>query len=428
VNIQKELLVYYSKAALCDFALSEKLEKVHTNLCCARDSRVYDTPFSFVYAPYDDKTIARINELVREKKTLGYSRVLVIGIGGSSLGAQALTDALLSGSDTIRVQYADTVDPVESGQLYAQLECFLQNGEQLLLVMVSKTGTTIESLAHFSVFVELLKRYRASSYQQYVVVISTEASVLAAHAHERGYSFLSIPGAIGGRYSVFTAAGLFVLAALGVDIDQLCSGARYILDTHFDQSLVWSSAAKSALCIYQNYCRGAIVLDYFIFSKVCCGIGAWFRQLVGESLGKKSVDGIARHIVPTVSIGSNDLHAVAQLYLGGQPPLFTQFVTFDSYQTDKTIAASEFGQDLSHLTYSALMNVFFDATQRAYDELANPYLHMRVPALTPFYVGQLLQFHMLQVVYLGALLQVNQFDQPQVELYKKYVRESIRRA
>lgn len=427
--MQKNITITYDASGIKDFSAVKKLKTIHDTLSRARKSDSYDDPYSFVYLPLDNNYYEIIQKCVAQKQALAYSAIVVLGIGGSSLGAQAIHSALQGAYwneyEKPQVYFVDTLDPYETAAVLHIVEEKLKKEERILLVIISKTGTTLETITHYTVFSALVKKYYSNNHQEYIIVISDEHSELADYAQRNNYAFLPIPKPIGGRYSVFTAVGICVLALLGIDTNQLRLGACAAVDNAFDSPLEQNNAALSALCIYEQYQSGSIILDYFIFLKVLAGTGTWYRQLIGESLGKKTFNNTYCRLLPTVTVGSNDLHAVAQLYLGGLPPVFTQFVTVNNFKKDIAVPTSDFGKDLSTHTYSELMNILFQATKRAYDEQKRPYLHIQLPEYSTYYLGQLLQFHMLQVVYLAELLEVNPFDQPHVELYKKYVRQMI---
>lgn len=389
----------------------------------------YAHPASFINVPFDDEYFTLIKQVVTHKKSLNCTHMVVLGIGGSYLGSQAVHHAINGAywneCGSPRVYFADTLDPAEMSDVFSLIKHALDHKERVLLVVVSKTGSTLETNAHYAVFIDLLKHNAHYDYRESVIVISNENSSLADHAIAQGYTCVSIPKSVEGRYTVFTAVGMVVVGLLGVDIDQLRIGAQQAITDTLTQPIADTSTALSAAIICASYKQGNILLDTFLFSKKCASIGAWYRQLFGESLGKPNVRGELQHIVPTVTIGSNDLHSVAQLYLGGRPAMLTTFVTVENWQRDVQISAQEFVPALNGHSYGSLMKLLFKSTQQAYDEQQMPYIHIQLPEISAFYIGYLLQWYMLQVVYVASLLEVNPFDQPHVELYKKYARQHL---
>ena len=154
--------------------------------------------------------------------------MVLIGIGGSSLGAIAVQQACqppFEEDHTIPYWVADTIDPDYIGRLLTYSEEFLKSGSPILLAVVSKSGTTTETVANFQLFLSLIKHYYPDTYAEYVVVISDEESPLALYGATIKCSTLTIPDRVGGRYSVFSAAGLFPLCMLDIDISALIDGA-----------------------------------------------------------------------------------------------------------------------------------------------------------------------------------------------------------
>lgn len=389
----------------------------------------YTHPASFINVPFDDEYFATIKNVVEQKRSLNCTHMVVLGIGGSYLGSQAVHHAINGAYwnelGTPRVYFADTLDPAEMSDVVWLIKGALERKERVLLVIVSKTGSTLETNAHYAVFVNLLKNSAQYDYRESVIVISNENSTLTVQAVAHGYTCVSIPLPVEGRYTVFTAVGMVVLGLLGVDIDQLRSGAQQAITDTIAQDIADNSAAVSAVIICASYQQGNTILDTFLFSKKLASIGAWYRQLVGESLGKPNKQGELQHIVPTVTVGSNDLHSVAQLYLGGRPAMLTSFVTVENWSRDVKVPVQDFMPKLNGHSYGSLMALLFKSTQQAYNEQQMPYIHIQVPEISEFYIGYLLQWYMLQVVYMARLLEVNPFDQPHVELYKKYARQNL---
>jgi len=422
--------INYSLHDAPDCAELKRLEPVHQELLKAREkSEGFDTRYEFVILPFDREYYQHVQACAQKKRALNCAAIVVIGIGGSGLGVRAMHEALnglhWNELNRPRVYFADTLDAHETQQIYTLVQNVFTAGGRVLLVVISKTGTTLESIAHFCLFLSLVQQFCPTDYREYVVVISDTNSKLAQYARQESFEVLPIPEPIGGRYSVFTAVGVFVLAVLGVEIEQLRNGACAAVDQALDNPLERNDAALTALAIYQQFQHGMVILDYFVFSKTFAGLGQWYRQLIGESLGKKTARNTYCGLTPTVSVGSNDLHAVAQLYLGGFPPMFTQFLTVRGGVPGLIVPAGTFDKELTGFSYMALIHLLFKATKSAYDEQKRPYFHVELADCSVYTIAQLLQFYMLQVVYLGALLDVNPFDQPQVELYKKYARRLL---
>jgi glucose-6-phosphate isomerase len=400
-----------------------------TSLQAVRQENAYAAPSAFVNTPFDIHAIKQVTLLAERIKTQRVALMVVIGIGGSNLGAYAVYQACapLRKKNSVPLYFADTVDTDYIAHIVQQCENVLKQGNAITLVVISKSGTTTETIANFECFLLLLKKYCPQKLHQHVVAITDQDSVLWQLAMKENFTVLKIPDVVGGRYSVFSASGLLPLACAGIDIQKLCLGAQQMINTCLQPTVDKNPAAMSAAMIAYHYQKKEIqVHDLFLFSIYLEGIGKWYRQLMGESLGKEydlNHKQVHVGITPTVSIGSTDLHSVGQLYLGGPYDKFTTLVTVahsharvmvPDLPAYETLVAKIQGKSLS-----SIMQAIIDGLQEAYQQSKRPYMHITLDRLDEHCLGQFLAFAMIQMVYLGTLLHVNPFDQPQVELYKK---------
>ena len=366
---------------------------------------------------HDAKVLASVHELVEKKIKHNPAMMIVVGIGGSNLGAQAVYDAVYGkeGNQHFPLFFADTVDSDYIYALLQRAEHALKNKRNILITVISKSGTTTETIANFECFLELLKKYHPNKYHEFVVAITDESSALWNLAAVEKFDRLAIPAALGGRYSVMSPVGLFALCFAQVSIDELIKGAQEADTMH---------AATSASIIAYQYANGKNIHDFFVFDTALESLGKWYRQLMGESLGK---DG--KGITPTVSLGSTDLHSVGQLYLGGPHDKAATFlyVTHPKHEI-KIPMMNEYDALVPHLqrkSLAAVMKAIFEGTQKAYVQSKIPYITYMLPKKSAFYIGQFLQTKMIEMVMLGHLLDVNPFDQSQVELYKTQTRKIL---
>lgn len=378
----------------------------------------------------DESLRKRVWELVAKLKVYKPKMFILIGIGGSNLGTMAIYEALcgLLPSQEIELYCADTVDPDYNGQLLKKARVILAAGHKIIINVVSKSGSTTETIANFILFKSLLQEYHPDSYHEYIVATTDEGSNLWSIAEQEQYHRLSVPRLVGGRYSVFSAVGLFPLACMGIDIDAIHEGARNAVQACLTKG-EHNPAAISASILCEQYGKGNIIHDLFIFAKQLESVGKWYRQLVGESLGKENKEGVRIGMMPTVSIGTIDLHSVGQLYFGGPSVRFTTFITVDQWAEDEKIPMDKQCEKLvanvCGKTVSCIMAAIRDGVQKAYKESALPYQHIVLPAITPHIIGYLLQLQMIETIYLGYLFQVNPFNQPQVEQYKEITRKIL---
>lgn len=387
----------------------------------------YSSPHSFIQLPFDEQIIGQVHALISKKQKLNPRLVLVVGIGGSNLGTQAVYQAL-TGQAKVPLYFADTVDSQLMAHLLALVAGVLEQGQKVLIIGISKSGSTTETIANFECFLALLSEHDAHGYHEQVVVITDEGSPFWKLAHQKKFDLLSIPDQVGGRFSVLSAVGLFPLGMVGIDIKQLCKGAKEITAPCLTENDT-NPAIVFASTLAYYYGKGIHIHDLFLFNPSLESLGKWQRQLVGESLGKPARSGTPVGITPTVSLGSTDLHSVGQLYLGGPNDRFTTFVWIEKEDTRVLIPEwKEFDALVPHIqgkSLHSLMKAIFEGTQKAYTKENRPNMTIRISEKNAFYIGQFLQMQMIATVYLGAFMEINSFDQPQVELYKQTTREIL---
>jgi len=435
----KRILLNAEHTGLSDNILQElriKLSPEIKKIAEAKNSESYTASYASINLPFDVVLHAQIKKAIAAKKALEPTLLVVIGIGGSNLGTMAVLQALFGRfyneqQPDIKVFFADTLDTdyIEDMLLLAEQE--LQKGHAILLNVVTKSGTTTETVANFYIFCELLRSFYPQDYHKYIVVTTDKDSPLYVCAREQEMLCLEIPKQVGGRYSIFSAVGLFPLGVLGINIDELIKGAQQMVE----QCIVddaQNSAACSASVRYQLYTQGINIHDLFLFAVDLENVGKWYRQLMGESLGKEyDIQGarVEIGITPTVSLGTIDLHSVAQLYLGGPRDKLTVFV--DVIQTRSHCyvptykECADVGANIQDKSVSSLMHAILTGVYRAYGKTDRPFMQLMIPEKSALYIGQLLQYMMLEMMYLGALLEVNPFDQPNVELYKQETRKIL---
>lgn len=387
----------------------------------------YQVPHSLIRLPFDEDLMGRIESLIAKKKELDPQLVVVVGIGGSNLGTQAVYQALADPCQ-MPLYFADTVDSQMMAGLLACVTGVINHGKKVLIVGISKSGRTTETIANFECFLALLIKLDPQSYHEQVVVISDEDSPFWKLARDKKFDLLAIPAHVGGRFSVFSAVGLFPLGMIGIDIKQLCEGAREATNACLDNCGT-NPAALFAAVLAAQFAKGIHIHDLFLFNGCLESLGKWQRQLIGESLGKPTAQGVPLGITPTVSMGSTDLHSVGQLYLGGPNDRVTTFVWIEKDDERVMVPVMpEFNLLVSHIQNKSLhtiMSALFEGTQKAYVNARRPFMTIRIPEKNAFYIGQFLQMQMIATIYLGALMDVNSFDQPQVELYKQTTREIL---
>jgi glucose-6-phosphate isomerase len=382
---------------------------------------------SSILLPSDKQLLAETQALAQEKAGSRLKYHIVVGIGGSNLGTKAVYDALRGAYDQLeparfpKLLFAETTDPewlVKATALLGTLE----SPEQVLVSVISKSGGTTETLANFEIIMSALTAKFGPSTDR-VVAITDEGSALWEQAGTQNIARLAIPKPVGGRFSVFTHVGLFPLATVGIDIAALQEGGAAIRDACLAEDGERQAAVSAALLAYFR-AQGKTINDNFFFHPELESLGKWYRQLMGESVGKaESLDGQTVHtgITPTVSLGSTDLHSVGQLYLGGPRDKFTSFVYTEQTADISVPSTRVFPELIPAITGKSaqtILEAILNGVKIAYQKAELPYMEVVLERIDERAIGAFLQFKMIEMMYLGQLLNVNPFDQPSVEAYK----------
>jgi glucose-6-phosphate isomerase len=348
---------------------------------------------------------------------------VVIGIGGSYLGARAVIDALSDHFASLKNDSLTTV--VYAGQNIS--EDYLVELMEVLekrdysLIVISKSGTTTEPAIAFRVLKQHLEeKYGAEEATSRIVAITDkEKGALKQLASEKGYKTFVVPDDVGGRYSVLTPVGLLPIAVAGFDIRKLVEGARRM--KHFaGQSRLIDENPVSAYAAVRNalYAKGMtteIMVNYeprlFYFTE-------WWKQLYGESEGKEN-----KGIFPAGVGFTTDLHSMGQYIQEGLRNIFETVLSVQ--HSDKSLTIPEDADNLDKLNYIAGMHLNEVnhmaelGTTLAHMDGGVPNLRITIPAVNEQTLGELIYFYELACAVSGYILDVNPFDQPGVEAYKK---------
>ncbi len=405
--------------------LSHEIEHIGQEL-----SKGYQTPYGALIASADSEMFTQVIELVKKVKVLKPDLLVLAGIGGSNMGTLALLQALGYTSE-MRFMAADTIDERHTSSLLRQFRTAVEQGQVPIVCMVTKSGTTAETIINGSLFVEVLKELLPDTYHQHVVVISDKGSPLYELAQKEGYGLLEIPKLVGGRYSVFSPVGLFPLMLLGIDVKGLCRGAQDKLRSCLDPAIEVNETALTALSLYEHYMQGYHIHNLFVFSPYLVLLAHWYKQLIGESLGKKETRGgklIEVGFTPVVSLGTTDLHSVAQLYLSGPRNTITSFISFDDEEQRVVIPhnkVSELLPGMAGRSVTFVKQAIIKGAVEAYKKEKRPSIVMPL-SQTSESLGAFMVSKMFETMLLGKLWDINPFDQPGVELYKQETREFLK--
>ena len=370
---------------------------------------------------YDKEEFARIKAAAARIKA-DTDVLIVIGIGGSYLGARAAIEFIKSNNYNLKKK--DTPDILFAGntlsatQLCELLE--LCEGRRVSVNVISKSGTTTEPAVAFRVFREYLERTCGRDEARRRIYVTTDKArgTLKALADREGYETFVVPDDVGGRFSVLTAVGLLPIAAAGCDIDALMQGAADARAALADPDIQKNDAYRYAAARTALYRRGYAVELMVSYEPQYAMMNEWWKQLFGESEGK---DG--RGLLPDSVIYSTDLHSLGQYVQDGSRILFETVVKFARPQKDLPIREeAENGDGLNFLAGKPLSFVndkAFEGTVLAHTDGRTPNLVLEVPQMDEHELGYLIYFFEKACAVSGYMLGVNPFDQPGVESYKK---------
>lgn len=372
-------------------------------------------------ADYDKEEFARIKKSA-QKIISDSDALVVIGIGGSYLGARAAIEFVKSknynlvAKDTPKIFFlGNSISPTEINEILAICEnC------DFSVNVISKSGTTTEPAIAFRVFKKLLeKKYGKEEAARRIYVTTDKArGTLKALSMEEGYEQFVVPDDVGGRYSVLTAVGLLPIACAGIDLDKLMQGAADAREKYADPDLTKNDCYKYAAIRNILLRKGKNVEMMVAYEPDYTLMNEWFKQLFGESEGKEN-----KGIYPSSAIYSTDLHSLGQYVQQGQRMLFETVVTFAQPKTELVIEADEINADglnfLAGKGMSYINRKAFEGTVLAHTDGDVPNIIIEADKMDEYDLGQLIFFFEKACAVSGYVLGVNPFDQPGVESYKK---------
>jgi glucose-6-phosphate isomerase len=372
---------------------------------------------------YDKEEFARIQKAAEKIKS-DSEVLLVIGIGGSYLGARAAVEMLnhsfynaLSKDKRKTPQIIFCGNNISSTYMKDVID--LLDGKDFSINVISKSGTTTEPAIAFRIFRKLLQeKYGVEEAQKRIYATTDKArGALKTLANEEGYESFVIPDDIGGRYSVLTAVGLLPIAVSGADIEKMMSGAAAAREDFSGSELVENPAYQYAAVRNVLYNKGKTIEMLINYEPGLQYFSEWWKQLFGESEGKDQ-----KGIYPSSANFSTDLHSLGQYVQEGRRDLFETIIKVDQPRHELKIEKEE--NDLDGLNYLAgqtidfVNNKAFEGTMLAHTDGDVPNLIVTIPALDAYTFGYLVYFFEKACAMSGYLLGVNPFDQPGVEAYK----------
>ena len=349
--------------------------------------------------------------------------VVQLGIGGSSLGAQALCAALLPPRHNhfvrrpgLRFHFPDNVDPDSFAALLGGL-----HPKRTLVHVVSKSGGTLETQAQLHALLEWSTREgRRFPLRENMVATTGPRGSLREFAESEGISILRLPENVPGRYSVFTASGLLVPALCGVPVGRILRGARQMEARCREDSLLGPAGRLAALHFVQDRELGRSIHVELIYADALLLVGDWFRQIWAESLGKAQGGP-----TPVVARGTTDQHSQLQLYMEGPDDKLYTILRVDRFRSRVRISKRATPEEIRGRDLSEVFSAEARGTQRALVARGRPLIEIRLPRISPEAIGGLLLLQQLQTALAGALYGVDPFTQPGVEAGKRAALEIL---
>tara|TARA_B100000508_G_C11462392_1_gene279837 strand:+ start:1884 stop:3137 length:1254 start_codon:yes stop_codon:yes gene_type:complete len=389
----------------------EKYRKVIQKVVATNDNSRPE--YSLVHAK--NQAVHDIVDSIK-KQFKGVQHLVLVGIGGSNLGTEAVHAAL--GEGKVKLHALDTVSSHAIEQLLNELKS-IRSVKKIAVCVISKSGGTAETLVNASVLLETLeKKFKKGIYKQ-TIFIGNAGTNFMKTGKKMGVTTIAMPEIVGGRYSVSTEVGLVPLAILGHDTDAFIAG---LLDATVDEfeSVTAENAARFYSYLQKNYQH----YNFFAFEPRLYKLGTWFRQLSAESLGKtkdRSRKAVTKGFLPSISTAV-ELHSMGQMYLSGYAGVYTDFVTFDDDSIDYEVPKKGIANKYGKFTVSEVAAGIYGGVMGAYQEKNLPYRSTIFDEDLTYSLGLFMGMRMLETMYVAELMNLNAFDQPNVELYKDKTR------
>lgn len=381
-----------------------------------------------------ENIIAAADRLAKE-----VDRVIVLGIGGSYMGARALMEAcchpyhneLLRKRRGGRPRIYFEGNNADNDAVQGLLD-LVEGDEDWAIVVISKSGGTLETAVAFRVFLEALRKSCKGDEEKLrrrIVPVTGEKGRLRDLANALGcQTTFPIPEGVGGRYSIFTAVGLLPAAIMGLDVVRLLEGAAAMNDRFRAESpLANPPLAYAGVSRLMEIMRGAAIRVLSTWGKALEAVGLWYDQLLAESLGKNG-----RGATPLTVVNTRDLHSRGQQHQEGRrDKLITNLIVDKPQRRLIAVEKSNFDQDklneLSGKTLPDILNAAVRGTNQAYAEDYRCTASIHLPQLDEASLGQLFQMLMIATVAEGRLVGINPYGQPGVEAYKRNMNAILRR-
>lgn len=400
---------------------NEKVSKIHEEFQKKKDDEKEFLGWLELPTNYDKEEFERIKKAA--KQIQANSEILVvIGIGGSYLGARAVIESLTNTFTNYQKQKMPRILYAGNNMSPNYITDLIEfiSDKDFSINVISKSGTTTEPGIAFRILREVLENKYGIEEAKNRIYVTTdkEKGALKTLADEEGYETFVIPDNVGGRYSVLTPVGLLPIATAGIDIDQLMMGAKIAQDKYADSNIKYNECYQYAVIRNLLYLDDKDIEILVNYEPKLHYFTEWWKQLFGESEGKE-----LKGIFPAGVDFTTDLHSMGQYIQEGRRNLFETVVNIETSKEDITMKADEDNLDgLNYLEGKGLDYInkkAMEGTMMAHTKGGVPNILINVEELTEEAMGELIYFFELACAVSGKILGVNPFNQPGVEEYKK---------
>jgi glucose-6-phosphate isomerase len=371
---------------------------------------------------YYDLPLQDTSSIKNYAQTISKKDIVVIGIGGSTLGTYAIYNFLSkSNSYTKKLHFFESTDPMDIKSKLSNIDL-----NDAHFIIISKSGTTIETISIFKYLSSLVNIDKTNS-----TIVSEDDSKLTKYAHLNHIQTFEIPKNVGGRFSVFSSVGLLPLAMIGVDIDNLLLGAKYIRDSFLNGEEYYEPIMQKARFMVENKHRFNINV-IFSYSSSLEGFNKWYIQLWGESLGKLNINGTRQAHTPIGLLGPVDQHSFLQLIAEGKRDKTVTFIKVEDFEDDTKIPANTLdGFDdldyIDNLSFSEIIEAQANATIEAIQNLKDiPCDVITIKKVDEYNIAGLMFNYQLLTSVIGKFVQIDTYNQPGVEAGKIILKDKLR--
>lgn len=370
----------------------------------------------FSQLPQDDQAMAKSRQMAKQILA-NFDHLVVIGIGGSSMGPRALAEITRSN----HISFLDNVDSFETEKIISNLS----NLAKTAWLMISKSGSTIEILCNIDLVAQIYEEKNIPFWPNTFYITEEANNPLRNLAKKYDRPSLEIPLNIGGRFSVLSPVGLVIAEYLKLNAEHILAGANQALTSSED-------VIQCALAYLKSFERNENITLFWFYNSNMRWFGSWIQQLWAESLGKKETldhKKALAYSTPMVSIGTCDQHSILQQVIEGPKNKFVHFFRFKNVENSKfTIKKSLFAETriMQGLNYGELIKAEALATEEALQQSGVSTMSFELDALNENTLGFLFMFYQLVVATIGEHTNINAFDQPGVALGKKLTLERLK--